>query len=108
MGMYDDTPDRCFEELANAIVYQAYEDYYKGLRYLLKCQKREDAGEEIYMKGREFWLYTAAHAEKWMLSQDFKIFTQLNGRDLVVRIRRELGLDDDFDLKELWTEFGGV
>ena len=73
---------RCWEDLANAVVLQAAKDYRSALRRL---KKRPDDGYSIKMK-RE--------CETFFTSQYFDIFTGIDGKGLMEKLREEVMEDE--------------
>lgn len=72
----------CWQELANAVVLQAAKDYREAL---CRLKKHPDDGYSIKTK---------KECEKFFLSQRFDVFTDLDGKALMEKIRKEVMEDE--------------
>ena len=79
--MPDKTTMQCWEDLANAIVLQAAEDYAGDLRAL---RRRPD------LKARE---KRKREVERFFRSRWFRILSAADGEDLMMKIRKECHYD---------------
>jgi len=75
--MTNEATDRCWQDLANAIILRAVEDY----RHVCKLLKQNEDNLE---KQRE-----KSKLERFFRSDWFKVLTTLDGRQLLADLRKE-------------------
>ena len=79
---YEDVPDSCWQALSNAVIVQAAKDYRNTLRRIKRMRNSDDK----VLLGQQRKL------ENFFRSGWFSVLCSLDGRTVITRIRKEVGV----------------